>query len=414
MERRIDRISNLPDDVLTRILSFVTARQAVQTCVLSKRWRNTWASVSILNFDFDEFWADHSDECAGIDENAEEELKFVSFVSNVLENREPSHLDTVIIRGDFGDHFMDPFIGWLDRAALLMPRVICAEIPEGGFGEELNLPDSVFSCSRLENLELYQRDRGFLVIKQNSVALSSLKTLKLGCLQLDDNFVQKLLLGCPALETLIFSDCYLPISDISSNVLRKLTLDYCWHSRHMRISCPVLVSLIICSQENINKSISFENMASLVNACINIYEDDNLSGIDFDTNPKFLSGLSNATSLELCVSSFDPYYKELWVKDISNCRTFFNLKKLDIGAWIEDFSLVACFLRHSPVLEHLTLRLNQSDGLVQQMSEQDVSIELEYLETVDIFCEEKTLANKLRSVLGRYVETIGNFNIREQ
>ena len=51
----IDRISSLPDEILTYILSFLSTRNAVQTCILSKRWINTWTSVPVLEFEMKEF-----------------------------------------------------------------------------------------------------------------------------------------------------------------------------------------------------------------------------------------------------------------------------------------------------------------------------------------------------------------------
>ncbi|CAL4991863.1 unnamed protein product [Urochloa decumbens] len=50
-----DWLSSLPDCLLHVIMSFMKARQAVQTCVLSKRWRHLWHSVPCLDIDFDEF-----------------------------------------------------------------------------------------------------------------------------------------------------------------------------------------------------------------------------------------------------------------------------------------------------------------------------------------------------------------------
>ncbi|XP_066340174.1 MEIOTIC F-BOX protein MOF-like isoform X2 [Miscanthus floridulus] len=50
-----DRLSSLPDCLLHTIMSFMKARQAVQTCVLSTRWRNLWRSVPCLDIDLAEF-----------------------------------------------------------------------------------------------------------------------------------------------------------------------------------------------------------------------------------------------------------------------------------------------------------------------------------------------------------------------
>jgi hypothetical protein len=50
-----DRISGLPDDLLLDVMFFLTLQEAVQTCVLSQRWRSLWASLMWLNFDAAKF-----------------------------------------------------------------------------------------------------------------------------------------------------------------------------------------------------------------------------------------------------------------------------------------------------------------------------------------------------------------------
>ncbi|KAJ4747330.1 FBD-associated F-box protein [Rhynchospora pubera] len=404
MNETIDRLSSLPDDILIHILSFLRTREAVQTCILSKRWRNTWASVPVLNFHVSDY-------------NENESWKFDQFVNGVLENRGPALLDTIISSRYVGDRYIDPPpIGWLHRATLLMPRVISVDIPDC-YGWDLDFPDSVFSCSSLEKLELFHFSQSVpAFLSQNSIALASLKTLVLEYLTLHDDFMQKLFLGCPVLENLKLWICELDISDISSNALKEFTLDDCQHLQPMRISCPGLVSLSITSSMNIIRIISLENMASLVNASIKfsgckMYE----TKVDVSNRPnsKFLSGLSNVTNLELFFWRV-PDLKELW-KDISNRRTFYNLKSLDFGAWnmAKDFSLIACFLEHCPVVKQLTLRLHIRPAIIQAAARRDVPFQREYLEEVNILCvKEDKLDSKLVRVLGRHVKTIGNINIR--
>lgn len=49
-----DRISILTDDVIHQILKFVDTKLAVQTSVLSKRWKLVWTTLPFLKFNWDE------------------------------------------------------------------------------------------------------------------------------------------------------------------------------------------------------------------------------------------------------------------------------------------------------------------------------------------------------------------------
>lgn len=46
-----DRISNLPEPILEHILSFMSLKQAAQTSILSKRWRQLWHLCPLVIFD---------------------------------------------------------------------------------------------------------------------------------------------------------------------------------------------------------------------------------------------------------------------------------------------------------------------------------------------------------------------------
>ncbi|GAB4856231.1 hypothetical protein Ancab_014158 [Ancistrocladus abbreviatus] len=75
-----DRISDLPDDVIGHILSFLATKRAVQTSVLSSRWRSFWTSMT--KFDFNKL--DHRslfDEKTNYDEAL---LCFRAFVDQVI------------------------------------------------------------------------------------------------------------------------------------------------------------------------------------------------------------------------------------------------------------------------------------------------------------------------------------------
>uniref|UniRef100_A0A803LAH4 F-box domain-containing protein n=1 Tax=Chenopodium quinoa TaxID=63459 RepID=A0A803LAH4_CHEQI len=47
----IDRISSLPDDLLSEIVFRLSVKEAATTCVLSKRWRDVFALITRLDID---------------------------------------------------------------------------------------------------------------------------------------------------------------------------------------------------------------------------------------------------------------------------------------------------------------------------------------------------------------------------
>ncbi|KAM0049935.1 putative F-box domain-containing protein [Helianthus debilis subsp. tardiflorus] len=66
-----DRLSSLPEEVVSHILSLMPTKFAVRTSILSWRWRYSWMSVT--NLDFDDGHPYHDLNC------------FTKFVDRVLE-----------------------------------------------------------------------------------------------------------------------------------------------------------------------------------------------------------------------------------------------------------------------------------------------------------------------------------------
>jgi hypothetical protein len=54
-EAENDRMSNLPDFVLLHIMRFMNTKQAVQTCVLSTRWKDLWRQLTNLALNNSDF-----------------------------------------------------------------------------------------------------------------------------------------------------------------------------------------------------------------------------------------------------------------------------------------------------------------------------------------------------------------------
>uniref|UniRef100_A0A0E0B7G4 F-box domain-containing protein n=1 Tax=Oryza glumipatula TaxID=40148 RepID=A0A0E0B7G4_9ORYZ len=99
----MDWISGLPDEILHHIMSFLNARQAVQTCVLSRRWSDLWRTVPCINADFNVFdFIDYQ----GDDEDYNDEVAFKRFVNRMLELRDPATMiDTFWLRYKIWDGY---------------------------------------------------------------------------------------------------------------------------------------------------------------------------------------------------------------------------------------------------------------------------------------------------------------------
>ncbi|KAF3339172.1 F-box/FBD/LRR-repeat protein [Carex littledalei] len=349
--------------------------------------------------------------------------RFEQFMTGFLDNRVPTNLERVHCVCDYQcwdeTHAL---MGWLDRVVLLMPLQI--RIFTRGTGNSLDMPGLVFSCASLQHL-LLSINPDFspmkTIISPISINLPSLKLLELIRVELPNDFARKLSMGCSSLERLILRGCELNFSDISSEVLKELSLYDCCLYEQMQISCPALVSLFM-RVYLLKNGFSLKNMTSLVNAVIKLsrnrwyyFNDDDVPVLNL------FGGLSNVTNLELCLHF--PKLKEQLEKDIPNCRNFNNLKKLVVGGWdmIDDFYLIACLLKCSPNLKELILVFSESQSERQEPPQEvsgDVLFQHEYLETVKIshvyggICGQSKLSSELINamikMLGSYVKKIGN------
>ncbi|KAG8378302.1 hypothetical protein BUALT_Bualt08G0123300 [Buddleja alternifolia] len=83
-----DRISNLPDAVLQHILGSIELKQAVQTSILSKRWKNLWSSLPDLDFDFKRFAGLNDVDLLWPHQNRRFMPRFTDYVSHFLSHRD--------------------------------------------------------------------------------------------------------------------------------------------------------------------------------------------------------------------------------------------------------------------------------------------------------------------------------------
>ncbi|KAK6143909.1 hypothetical protein DH2020_024257 [Rehmannia glutinosa] len=185
----IDRLSELPDSILIRILSFLPTKLSVATTILGRRWRFLWAHVP--NFDFD-----------GETHSPESTMNFSDTINRVMLLSKVQTINT--FRLYCSDKCRECEIEtWL--AAAIARNVqkfdLYIRCHDGFFA---GLPRCVFTCKTLVDLRLHGCDLGFiccgLIISLPSLRKLQFSSVQFGC---SDEALPRLFSGCPVLEELI-------------------------------------------------------------------------------------------------------------------------------------------------------------------------------------------------------------------
>ncbi|KAM0900133.1 hypothetical protein ACQ4PT_020841 [Festuca glaucescens] len=339
-----NRIDALPDEVLQHVLSFLPAAQAVQTCVLARRWRGLWKSMPILRITSE-----------GRTLNRQGVRKLNKFVNHLLLLRDRiASLHTCEVElSTFRSQDVPEVNLWIRHALLCQAQTLTVHLSHDNNIFELeDLP--LVSC-HLTRLDLCN-----VVLNDHILNFSS----------------------CPALEELRIEGCYTHADMIMSQSLKRLTILDCifYLTTRARISSPGLVALELT--ELWGRTPLLESMPSLVTGSIKLANCDDCcrkedGGSCFSDNDTceicganndgsgdcvILNGLSEAERLELTAEPSVYVFK----RDLIWCPTFSKLKTLLVGEWCMDANLGAlmCLLQHTPVLEKLTIQLNESPSIL--------------------------------------------------
>ncbi|KAJ4745512.1 hypothetical protein LUZ62_079917 [Rhynchospora pubera] len=358
-----DYISNMPDPILHRILSLLETHEAVRTCILSKRWTTLWTSLSSLSFNvlhfhkgepFHEvrgsrwdgydpmsYWSKPKREkyWSQIRMKEKEEAVFSQFVSMVLNRREPYDLDKFHLKcRDAVSCLTDEFVEeWIHYAMM-------HNVHELHFSTRLRdfFPTCFFDCSSLEklHLEFHLDDHLYGSEGDEIINLPNLKELYLIGVILDAD-LSRLFLGCPALEDLCLEDCPFENFQMSSNMIKHLTIIFSDYKKFdfieienfvLRICAPSLTSLSFIGQPEVFWNIIFESTISLIQLHLEFdtakHQQWLMSSSDEDENPweQFLA-ISSIKDLEItghiCL--------DLLEKQIPELSVFTNLESFSTG-----------------------------------------------------------------------------------
>lgn len=267
----VDRLSALPDSLLHAIMSFLKARQAVQTCVLGTRWRHLWRAVPCLDVDQDEFRAvpkpannnihhpaaadvdnsdiefdpddddDDDDMDGGNDDDDNEWDNFEDFADSLMHHCNIGMLDSLRLHvsKDRAPSFANRQAGgWIRRAM------------------KYSTPDP--PSRQLEGLGLRPANSW------------RLKRLYLCNVALDCRFTMHVSSVCQSLEDLELVDCVCAIHAINSNSLKSLVLKNCNWNYLSEIASPTLKSLVIAGGSNSYDCVLVIRAPAIAHLCLDV------------------------------------------------------------------------------------------------------------------------------------------------
>ncbi|MBA0606638.1 hypothetical protein Godav_019076 [Gossypium davidsonii] len=135
--KKADRISDLPDSILTHILSFLSTNEAVRTSILSTRWRYLFALLPNLHFDLEDVLRrkNFNSYTASVE-------NFMSFVDRML---------TLVSLKVDKDFVLD-----VPRGVVHLPNLNTLHLESVKFLNDDSIKNLLSGCSNLEDMVLKQ------------------------------------------------------------------------------------------------------------------------------------------------------------------------------------------------------------------------------------------------------------------
>lgn len=187
-----DRISQLPDNIIEKVLKFLPIKDAGKTSALSSRWRHQWTTVSELLFD-----KSFSSKASAIGYMVIKNEILMNIFQVLLHHEGPTTHFALSIPKLKSCPEMDQIMLYLSKKGGLQDLTLRICI-----GDQHKMPSYLFACLRLTHLGLCN-----CVFKAASSfkAFSKLDTLVLTEVDVAADFFQAFVSKCPLLKELCLS-----------------------------------------------------------------------------------------------------------------------------------------------------------------------------------------------------------------
>ncbi|XP_074273528.1 F-box/LRR-repeat protein At4g14103-like isoform X2 [Silene latifolia] len=351
-EGSLDRISSLPDELLGHILSFLPTLSALQTSLLSTRWRYLFTLTTSLSFDDQEYYELSSHGNKTLNTGFE---RFVSGVL-VLHRVTPIQKFSLKLKRD-REYASSHLLLWISASILKGVRHLDLYI----FYQQISLPNCILSSQTLVSLEIHSVRHKVDLKVPSLVSLPSLRFLKLIQVTfLDAESVKRFCVGCSRLKELVLIDCGLGRDHvgISTLALEELTVYFC--RGHVEFDAPNLASLsYLCSWSDVDVDMTLLLKKSCSPSRVEIgFHSYEFHGPLAEYVLDLIRGAQNARELILTFNAL----KLLTRLDDTRIPTYSKLKSLHLDSCCcNTWKYVTSWLTKSPQLETIVFNEGIAD-----------------------------------------------------
>ncbi|XP_078181538.1 FBD-associated F-box protein At5g60610-like [Carex rostrata] len=342
----IDRLTNLPDELLVTILSYLPTRIAARSSVFCRRFRHLWEASPSLDFDIRYISFPKTD-------------NFRAMAKHALLGRNPSHpLLSLRLEGTFFYQSASLLPSLFAKARSLNLRQLTIDCHSSNFSPFLPI---IFTINSLRCLSL-DCSLNPTISFPSGITLTCLKSLSLRFFETDPINLNQLLSELCSLEDL---QLYINITfgfSISSQTIRKLKLIIALSTQKFDIvgSClPSLESLHLEIQNSVgclSQSLIHGEFSMLRKAVINLHS---LHEGDVSAVALLLNCISHVEELSLHIKEgeFEKYPIPTLLEPGKDVPNFLKLQQLDVTLCFHEhnFEAVTRILHNSPVLKSLKL-----------------------------------------------------------